>query len=166
MTDIFTSEQRSRCMSAVHSTNTTPEVLLRSLLRSHGFRFRMNVASLPGKPDFVFPRQKRIIFVHGCFWHRHGCAAGRSIPSTKRRFWMSKLSENRKRDARQLSQLRRAGWVVLVIWQCQLNGARWQQVTRRIISFLQVRNPQVVGRQRAARESASAVDEERMSLTV
>ncbi len=151
MADTLTPEQRSRCMALVHSSNTTPEILLRSLLRSHGLKFRMNVASLPGKPDFVFPRQKRIIFVHGCFWHRHDCTSGRSIPSTRRRFWVSKLSENKKRDARQLFQLRRSGWAILVIWQCQLKAARWQQTTRRVMSFLQVGNPRVLTRRRTPR---------------
>ena len=141
MTDVLTPEQRSRCMSAVRSTNTMPEMFLFSHLRSEGFRFSMHSAALPGKPDFVFPRRRKVILVHGCFWHRHSCKAGRSIPSTRRRFWFSKLEQNRKRDAIQLSELRRLGWRVLVIWQCQLRGRHADAVLSKIAEFLRRKNP-------------------------
>ena len=126
-------------MSAIRSTNTAPEALLCSLLRSQGLRFHTNVTSLPGKPDLVFKSRKKVIFVHGCFWHRHHCPAGRSIPSTRRRFWISKLGENKKRDARQLSQLRRLGWGVKVIWQCQLKHENTGRLLSRVLAFLQLR---------------------------
>jgi DNA mismatch endonuclease, patch repair protein len=141
MTDVLTPEQRSRCMSAVRSTNTSPEIFLLSHLRSQGFRFFMHSASLPGKPDFVFPRRRKVILVHGCFWHRHNCKAGRSIPSTRRRFWFSKLEQNRKRDTIQLSELRRLGWRVLIIWQCQLKGRRASTVLSKVAKFLGSKKP-------------------------
>jgi DNA mismatch endonuclease (patch repair protein) len=136
MTDILTPRQRFRCMSAIRAVGTAPERFLRRLLTGEGFRYRCNVDSLPGKPDFVFPARKKIIFMHGCFWHRHSCASGQSIPNTRRRFWSQKLEGNKNRDRRQISKLKRSGWRVLVVWQCQLKGAKVNRALARVLAFL------------------------------
>lgn len=137
MADVLTPKQRSRCMSAIRAKDTAPELLLRRLLRSAGYRYRVNDDSLPGKPDIVFPRRKKTIFVHGCFWHRHNCHSGRSVPSTRKTFWHNKLEENKKRGNRQVCELRRLGWDVLVVWQCQLKGPKAHRALARVVGFLE-----------------------------
>jgi DNA mismatch endonuclease, patch repair protein len=136
MTDVLTRKQRSRCMAAIRSRDTKPEIVLRQLLRSAGYRYRVNDPSLPGKPDIVFPRDKKVIFIHGCFWHRHNCKAGRSEPATRRAFWNRKLLSNKARDRRRISELRDLGWGVLTVWECQLKGARPIRTLERIRMFL------------------------------
>jgi DNA mismatch endonuclease, patch repair protein len=136
MTDVLTKEQRSRCMAAIRSKGTRPEIVLGRLLRNAGYHYRANDKSLPGKPDAVFPRDKKVVFVHGCFWHRHNCKAGRSEPATRRAFWSLKFSSNKARDRRQTSELHTLGWGVLTVWQCQLKGARALPTLERIKAFL------------------------------
>ena len=138
MADVLTSEQRSRCMSAIRDRDTAPELILRRLLHSLGYRYRVNDGHLPGKPDLVFPKRRKVIFVHGCFWHRHNCKSGRSLPSTRRQFWINKLQGNRRRDFRQASELRKKGWRVLNVWQCQLKRSKLEKTLRRVISFLRM----------------------------
>lgn len=118
--DVLTPEQRSRCMAAVRARNTSPELILRSVLHRLGHRYRLHDASLPGKPDLVFRQRRVALFVHGCFWHRHDCKAGRSLPMARRAFWLDKLNGNAERDARQARALRRMGWRTIVVWECQL----------------------------------------------
>lgn len=139
MADVLTPEQRSRCMSAIRGRNTAPELLLRRILHSLGYRYRINDSSLPGKPDLVFAGRRGVIFVHGCFWHRHNCKRGRSLPLTRRAFWATKLAENRKRDLRQASKLRKNKWKVFVVWQCQLEKGIVERTLLRVISFLDAR---------------------------
>jgi DNA mismatch endonuclease (patch repair protein) len=117
--DPLTPEQRSIQMSLVKAKDTTPELLVRRLIHSMGYRYRLHRRNLPGCPDLVFPAKKKAIFVHGCFWHRHkGCPRCR-LPKTRRIFWQTKLDSNRRRDARNLKELAGKGWRVLVIWECQ-----------------------------------------------
>lgn len=137
MTDVLTLEQRSRCMSAIRNKNTSPEVALRSALHRLGYRYRVNCATLPGKPDLVFPGRRKVIFIHGCFWHRHRCKAGLSVPSTRKAFWTAKLMENKRRDARQIRQLKGLGWQPLVVWQCELKKSRLTRTLSRVATFLQ-----------------------------
>ena len=125
--DTLSKKQRSERMSLVRSSNTEPERICRSILSDLGYRFKLNVVTLPGSPDVVFPRLKRIIFVHGCFWHGHpGC--GR-LPKSRSEFWVPKIIANRKRDSRLVRQLRRAGWGVMTVWECQLKNR--DRLTRR-----------------------------------
>ena len=119
MTDVLSPTQRHRCMSAVRSKDTSIERTVRSALHRQGFRFRLHVAELPGRPDVVLPRYRRIIFVHGCFWHGHGCKKNTS-PKTNRTFWSKKITANRKRDHENQIALRQSGWKVVVIWECDL----------------------------------------------
>jgi DNA mismatch endonuclease (patch repair protein) len=118
MTDTHTKEQRSRNMARVKNKNTAPELLVRSLLHRMGYRFRLHRRDLPGSPDIVLPRHKKVIFVHGCFWHGHDCPRGRR-PSTNREFWDVKLDRNIERDRSAQRELNKIGWKTLVIWQCQ-----------------------------------------------
>lgn len=122
MVDITTSEIRSRMMSAIRAKNTKPEMLVRQALHRHGFRFRLHVRDLPGTPDLVLPRYRAVIFVNGCFWHRHQCALFK-MPSTRTEFWREKLSKNQYRDARNVLHLRDAGWRVATVWECSLRAA-------------------------------------------
>lgn len=113
-------ETRSRTMRAVKSKDTKPELIVRRLVHRMGFRFRLHRKDLPGFPDIVFPSRKKIIFVHGCFWHGHNCKRGNRLPSTNLDYWAAKLARNRQRDEDTLVELRRLGWSTYIVWECQL----------------------------------------------
>jgi len=134
MTDIFTPAERSRIMAAVRSKDTAPERIVRRIVQHMGLRFRLHRRSLPGSPDLVFPGRSRVIFVHGCFWHAHTCGGCR-IPATNRAFWVKKLTGNAERDRRAVRLLRRAGWKVLVIWECQTAPRRRDRLAERLAKF-------------------------------
>ncbi|MFZ1010887.1 MAG: very short patch repair endonuclease [Candidatus Sulfotelmatobacter sp.] len=115
--------RRSEIMSSIRSGDTQPEKAVRSMVHRMGYRFRLHVGALPGKPDIVLPRYKKIVLVHGCFWHGHArCSKGKP-PKSNLEFWLPKLAANRKRDRAVAAKLRRLGWHVMVIWQCQLRRA-------------------------------------------
>jgi len=133
-TDNLTSAQRSYAMSRVKSKNTTPEKQIRSLIHRMGFRFRLNHPGLPGKPDIVLSRHKKIILVHGCFWHGHNCHHCQRKPKTNRRYWLAKIQKNKDRDRRAVRQLRHMGWRVLTIWQCQIK--RLSRTSKQLKNFL------------------------------
>ena len=118
--DIFTAEKRSAIMRAVKSSDTKPEIALRKALFALGYRYRLNVKALPGKPDIVLPKYKTVIFVHGCFWHGHDCKRGSRIPKTNRAYWTEKIARNKIRDAKNIDALSKLGWRVLVIWECEV----------------------------------------------
>ena len=119
--DTVDSKTRSRMMSVIGQKNTRPEMLVRSALHRVGLRYRVNVKGLPGTPDLVFPRFGAVVFVHGCYWHFHGCYKS-TVPKTNQSFWYEKFRANRNRDERKCTDLRRRGWRVLVIWECALLG--------------------------------------------
>lgn len=129
-----TSELRSRTMKAVKSRNTAPELAVRSLVHRMGYRFRLHRDNLAGKPDLAFPRLKKVIFVHGCFWHGHDCVRGARVPKDNREYWLRKISGNRARDQKNLEQLIKVGWRSLVIWECDL--ANKQRTKARLQNFL------------------------------
>ncbi|QDT93852.1 very short patch repair endonuclease [Gimesia algae] len=116
--DHYSKIKRSKLMSRVRSKDTKPEKIVRKLLHSTGYRFRLHRKDLPGKPDIVLPKYHAAIFVHGCFWHGHDCPKGRR-PITNREFWDDKLEKNKKRDARNTKLLKSEGWKVIVIWECE-----------------------------------------------
>ncbi len=120
MVDKLTPEKRSWNMSRIRSKNTKPELIVRSLLHRMGFRFRLHRKDLPGKPDIVLPKYKTVIFVHGCFWHRHKDCKVATTPSTRREFWEKKFKDNVARDERNQRQLRQLGWHVYVLWECEV----------------------------------------------
>jgi len=113
------SEARSRIMRAVKSQDTAPEMIVRRMAHAMGKRYRLHRNDLPGKPDLTFPRLRKIIFVHGCFWHGHDCKRGARQPKTNAAYWIKKISRNKERDAQTQETLRALGWDVLVIWECQ-----------------------------------------------
>lgn len=118
--DSVSRKQRSEIMSRVRSKDTGPEMLVRRLVFSMGYRYRLHVKDLPGRPDLVFRPRRKVILVNGCFWHRHrGCALAR-LPKSREEFWIPKLEANRERDEKNKRALRKAGWKVLTIWECQL----------------------------------------------
>lgn len=122
--DLVDLETRSRIMAAFGRKNTAPELRLRSAVHRLGLRFRLNDKNLPGIPDIVLPKYRTVIFVHGCFWHRHGCSKT-TAPKTRQDFWNAKFEANRARDARKESQLRELGWQVITVWECEiLNSER------------------------------------------
>lgn len=131
--DTLTPDQRSERMSLVRGKDTQPEVALQRLVSGLGFRYRKNARDIAGKPDLVFPRPRKVIFMHGCFWHRHTCSLGR-MPKSRQEFWKQKLEGNRKRDLRNARQLKKDGWRVLVVWECQLRHE--DRVARRVQGFL------------------------------
>ena len=119
MTDRFTRANRSRIMASVRSKNTRTEIRVRQTVFGLGFRYRLHAANLPGKPDLAFPSLKKVILVHGCFWHHHsGCPRSR-FPRTRREFWVPKLKGNVRRDRAIETKLRKLGWKVLIVWECQ-----------------------------------------------
>ena len=120
MADSLSPEQRSENMRRIRSGDTGPEMVVRRMVHAMGFRYRLHVKNLPGKPDLAFPRLRRIIEVYGCFWHGHaGCREGR-LPGTRQEYWGPKLAANRKRDRRNRRKLRTLGWTVLVVWECEI----------------------------------------------
>ncbi len=126
MVDVVDPATRSRMMSGIHGKNTKLELLVRKYLHGRGLRFRLHVKELPGKPDLVFPKYKAVVFVHGCFWHRHPGCKYATTPSSREQFWLNKLSENVARDSYQIAALRGLGWRVFVIWECELkNGNKY-----------------------------------------
>ena len=118
------SEQRSRNMSAIKSKNTKPEFAVRKLLHSMGYRFRLHRKDLPGSPDIVLPKYKTVIFVHGCFWHRHENCKYASTPKTRKEFWENKFKVNVKRDADIQEKIKNIGWQSVVIWECELKDMK------------------------------------------
>lgn len=120
MADITDPKTRSRMMSGIRGKNTKPEIAIRHALHSRGFRYRLHVNDMAGKPDIVLPKWHAVVFVHGCFWHHHAGCTNASIPATRREFWLNKLNENQSRDKRNIEQLIERGWRVAVVWECSV----------------------------------------------
>ncbi len=126
MADNHTKEERSRNMSRIRSANTTPEEAVRKFLFSKGFRYRKNVKDLPGRPDIVLPKYKTVVFVNGCFWHKHDCP--RFVwPASNIEYWTKKINGNAERDLQNKQRLEEAGWRVITVWECQLKKDRFQK---------------------------------------
>lgn len=137
MTDTLSPKERSKRMSLIRGKDSSPELKLRRLVHGMGFRYRLHVKDLPGKPDLVFPSRRAVIFMHGCFWHRHpGCKLAR-MPKSKLDFWRPKLEGNRERDLQNQEMLKKSGWRVLVIWECEM--ANIENVSNKVQEFLQGR---------------------------
>jgi DNA mismatch endonuclease (patch repair protein) len=134
MTDMVNAARRSEIMARIPSKNSTPEVLVRSIIHRMGFRFRLHCDDLPGTPDIVFRRLRKAVFVNGCFWHGHARCAKAALPKSNVAFWFDKIERNRQRDRRTIAALRRKGWQVLVVWQCSLrNRAAVENRLRRFL---------------------------------
>ncbi len=129
-------------MSGIRGKNTKPEILVRSLLHKHGFRFRLHARDLPGKPDIVLPRYHAVIFVHGCFWHGHDCPLFK-LPASRVDFWRKKICQNQKADLKNQEKLMDSGWRVCVIWECSIRGKRSgvEDFSRRIGDWIRGSEP-------------------------
>ncbi len=153
MTDTMTPEQRHRCMSHIRSKATKPELLVRQWLWGYGYRYRLNVKSVPGKPDIVLRTYRTAIFVNGCFWHGHGVrleaaqiensklkienSACCKIPTTNREFWVAKIRRNQERDRENYRVLQENGWQVIVVWECQLTATKLEHTMREVEVLLE-----------------------------
>lgn len=138
MGDVHDQETRSRNMAAVRSRDTKPEMMVRKALHASGLRYRLNARDLPGKPDIVLPRHRAVVFVHGCFWHRHECELFR-WPESRTEFWRDKLNANAARDITAAEALDHAGWRRVVIWECALRGKKkrdFQDTMQRLIAWI------------------------------
>jgi DNA mismatch endonuclease, patch repair protein len=143
MADTFTKAKRSEIMSRIGGKDTAPELRVRRLLHALGFRFRLHRTDLPGKPDVVLPRHRKVVLIHGCFWHCHPGCPRAALPTTNVEFWQKKIGGNQARDRRVRRELREAGWDVLVLWQCQLKSL--DVLTRRLLRFLRPESATAAG---------------------
>lgn len=137
MADVVDKLTRSRMMSGIRGKNTKPERVIRSVLHSAGFRYRVHVSDLPGKPDLVFPKYKAVILVHGCFWHRHAGCWWNTNPASNSEFWNVKFAQNVQRDAQNIADLEDLGWRVAVVWECALRLPKKEQIASVIGAWLE-----------------------------
>jgi DNA mismatch endonuclease (patch repair protein) len=127
-------ETRRRIMQSVKSRDTKPEMIVRRLIHGAGYRYRLHRSDLPGKPDLVFSSRRKVIFVHGCFWHGHSCRRGARTPKTNQAYWVKKINGNKERDAKAQKALHMMGWDILIVWECQVKNQ--QSLINRITKFL------------------------------
>lgn len=127
---------RSRIMASIRSRDTKPEMAIRRLVHGLGYRYRLHARDLPGQPDLVFRSRRKVIFVHGCFWHQHDCRQGRRNPKKNSAYWRQKLAGNVARDGRHNRELRKAGWGVMTIWECRVDSRQLDKLVKRITGFL------------------------------
>ncbi len=137
MVDHLTPQQRSRVMSRIRGKDTSPELAVRRLVYSLGYRFRLHKKGLPGTPDLVFASRRKVIFVHGCFWHRHEGCKRASLPASRSEYWVKKFARNVERDSEVEDTLHQLGWTVLVIWQCEIKVGNVEHLSSKIIEFLE-----------------------------
>ena len=130
------SPERRALMARIRAQDTQPEMYVRRLLHGQGYRFRLHSKDLPGRPDIVFRSRKKVIFVHGCFWHSHEGCKKASVPKTRTTYWKPKLEANRKRDARSVSKLKEMGWKVLIVWECEISARNLNNLLARLADFL------------------------------
>lgn len=134
MADVHSKETRSYNMSRIRSKDTKPEMLVRKFLHKQGFRYRLHVKYLPGKPDIVLPKYKTVIFIHGCFWHGHEGCKYYVIPKTKTEWWLNKIQRNASNDLNSETQLYDKGWKIIKVWECELKKSRLKVSLSTIIS--------------------------------
>ena len=127
---------RSATMAAIRSSGTQPEMRVRRFLHGLGYRYRVDVRSLPGRPDIVFTKRRKVVFVHGCFWHGHECSLGRRNPRTRRAYWHAKIGGNMARDRRHRELLRNEGWDLLYLYECEVMAESTQAWRKRLLDFL------------------------------
>lgn len=134
MPDVHTPEQRSFNMSRIKNRDTKPEMRVRAIVHGMGYRYRLHRKDLPGKPDLVFPARRKVIFVHGCFFHMHNCRYGQVVPRTNAEFWAKKRRSNVERDAQNIAALEELGWQVLTVWECETRSP--ESLPEKLSSFL------------------------------
>lgn len=138
--DTVSPKKRSQIMRRVRSVDTSPELIVRKLLHSLGYRFRLHRRDLPGKPDLVFPSRRKVMFIHGCFWHQHCCHRGNRLPSSNQEYWTRKLRGNVTRDRSNRHRLHKLGWSVFVVWECQTKKDNLPKLANRLCKFLDCSN--------------------------
>jgi DNA mismatch endonuclease (patch repair protein) len=146
MVDRLTPERRSALMSRVGSKNTTPEMIVRRIAHRLGYRFRLHRADLPGTPDLVFPSRRKVVFVHGCFWHRHPHCRKATMPKSRVEFWSTKFSQNVERDEDRCVCLEALGWETYTIWECETKQT--ELVVSKLVTFLERPTPSSSGSKR------------------
>lgn len=134
MTDVLTPDQRRHNMSRIRGKNTKPEMIVRSFLHQAGYRFRVHYPKLPGKPDIVFTRQKKIIEINGCFWHAHDCKQGFRSPATNTDFWNDKITQNVRRDKEKSEMWIQAGYRTLILWECEIKAGHHEKLLKAFLS--------------------------------
>ena len=139
MTDSLSPEKRSWNMSRIHSKDTSVEVKVRKYLFSKGFRYRKNVSSLPGKPDIVLPKYRAVVFIHGCFWHRHQNCKRAATPKTHLDYWLPKFQRNIENDAQNYEELKQIGWKPIIVWECEINKD-FENTMRKLVETITCQN--------------------------
>ncbi len=134
--DKFDRNKRSEIMRGVKSKNTKPEIIVRKILHKLGFRFRIHRKDLPGKPDIVLPKYKKVIFIHGCFWHCHEGCKKSQLPTTNKEFWENKIEKNKIRDVENLNRIHALSWEALVIWGCEVSASKRNSLERKLLDYL------------------------------
>ncbi|OQY03435.1 MAG: very short patch repair endonuclease [Planctomycetales bacterium 4572_13] len=135
MVDNLSKQQRQYCMKQVKSQDTKPEIIVRKLIHSLGCRYRLHQKNLPGCPDLVFASRKKVVFVNGCYWHRHNCKHGRSMPEARKSYWQNKFNRTVERDKINRVKLKKSGWKVLTVWECQIKK---NTLKKRVANFLKM----------------------------
>ncbi|WP_407152429.1 very short patch repair endonuclease [Bradyrhizobium sp. ORS 86] len=123
-------------MARIRKIDTKPELAVRAILYARGFRYRLHRRDLPGNPDIVFPSRRKVVLVHGCFWHRHDCPSGRKLPKSNAQYWVPKLHRNRARDEQNLLKLEALGWRTMIVWECEMSDL--EALERRLLGFLRL----------------------------
>jgi DNA mismatch endonuclease (patch repair protein) len=136
MADVFSKSKRSEIMSRIRGKDTGPEMVIRKALFANGFRYRLHVKNLPGKPDIVLPKYNAVVIVDGCFWHGHKNCKFFRMPTSRISFWRKKIDANRARDVKNRRKLRRLGWNVIQVWECQLSARKYEKTFQRILDNL------------------------------
>ncbi len=136
MADVHDKATRSYNMSRIRSRNTKPELLVRKFLHAHGFRYRLHVKNLRGKPDLVLPKYKTVIFIHGCFWHGHENCKYFVVPKTRTEWWLTKINSNKTNDAKALKALQKDGWKIITLWECELRPATFEKTLLSLLKKL------------------------------
>lgn len=139
MADVFSKEKRSWVMSRIKGKNSLPEMVVRKYLHRQGFRYRLHVKTLPGKPDMVLPKYKTVVLIHGCFWHGHKHCKKASLPKSSIEWWTKKLEVNANNDIKNIRTLQKLGWYVITVWQCELNSSKFETTMNRLIKHLDKR---------------------------
>ena len=140
MTDVHDKKTRSFNMSQIKGKDTKPEMLVRKFLFSNGFRYKLHDKKLPGKPDLVFPKYKKVVFIHGCFWHGHDGCKYFVIPNTRTEWWLNKINRNKDKDAESIIELKKRGWETITIWECELKPENRENKLKALIKNLKRTN--------------------------
>lgn len=136
MPDVHTKAQRSYNMSRIKGKDTKPEMLVRKYLHAQGFRYKLHDKTLPGKPDLVLPKYKTVIFIHGCFWHGHTNCKYFKIPQTRTQWWTDKISYNKSKDRQTVKAIRKDGWKIIIVWECNLKKGKAEKTLNKLVSAL------------------------------